>query len=228
MLSRAAGSAALSGVGWRYILGTGRAYVRVESLSHGAKVATVITAAVGTADEGRLRVDLRADRVLLTVQSPDRQLLTAREVGLAQRISELVSGLGLTTEAGTGGGAAHAVQGMEIAIDALDIPAVRPFWQAVLGYADEPWGGSDPGAGLVDPFGEGPAFWFQQMDEPRPQRNRIHFDLSVPHDEAQRRIQAALAAGGTLVSDAEAPAFWILADPEGNEICVCTWQGRDP
>ena len=42
------------------------------------------------------------------------------------------------------------------------------------------------------------------------------------------RIERALAAGGRLVSDSRAPAFWILADPEGNEACVCTWQGRDP
>jgi len=70
--------------------------------------------------------------------------------------------------------------------------------------------------------------WFQQMDEPRPQRNRIHLDVTVAHDEALARIERALAAGGHLVSDAEAPAFWILADAEGNEACVCTWQGRDP
>ena len=65
------------------------------------------------------------------------------------------------------------------------------------------------------------------MDAARPQRNRIHFDVVVPHDEACRRIEAARAAGGTLVYDAEAPAFWVLADPEGNEACVCTWQARD-
>ena len=58
------------------------------------------------------------------------------------------------------------------------------------------------------------------MTEPRPQRNRIHLDISVPHDEAQARIEAALKAGGTLVSDAHAPAFWVLADAEGNEACI--------
>ena len=84
-----------------------------------------------------------------------------------------------------------------------------------------------PPNGLVDPIGQGPAVWFQQMDAPRPQRNRIHFDVSVPHDEAHQRITATVAAGGTLVYDAEAPAFWVLADPEGNEACITTWQGRD-
>jgi 4a-hydroxytetrahydrobiopterin dehydratase len=65
------------------------------------------------------------------------------------------------------------------------------------------------------------------MDAPRPQRNRIHIDVSVPHDQAQARLEAALAAGGRLLSDAAAPAFWVLADPEGNEACITTWQARD-
>jgi 4a-hydroxytetrahydrobiopterin dehydratase len=65
------------------------------------------------------------------------------------------------------------------------------------------------------------------MDAPRPQRNRIHLDITVPHDQARSRIEAALAAGGKIVHDAEAPAFWVLADPEGNEACICTWQARD-
>jgi 4a-hydroxytetrahydrobiopterin dehydratase len=115
---------------------------------------------------------------------------------------------------------------MEIAIDAMDIATVRPFWKAVLGYGDEA-GRSGPQDPLIDPSWQGPAIWFQQMDVPRTQRGRIHFDVSVPHDEAQRRVRAALDAGGMLVSDARAPAFWVLADAEGNEACVTTWQGRD-
>ena len=96
----------------------------------------------------------------------------------------------------------------------------------MLGYADEPGSDGDQIA-IVDPAGQLPAIWFQQMDSPRPQRNRIHFDISVPHDEAADRIKAAVAAGGRIVGDAEAPAFWVLADPEGNEVCITTWQGRD-
>jgi 4a-hydroxytetrahydrobiopterin dehydratase len=103
----------------------------------------------------------------------------------------------------------------------LDIAAVRPFWKAVLGYAEH--GGNV----LADPLGAGPALWFQQMDSPRPQRNRIHLDVSVPFRQASPRIEAALAAGGTLINDKQAPAFWVLADPEGNEACISTWQGRD-
>ena len=48
----------------------------------------------------------------------------------------------------------------------------------------------------------------------------------MPHDEAEARVAAAIAAGGHLVSDERAPRFWVLADGEGNEVCVCTWQAR--
>jgi 4a-hydroxytetrahydrobiopterin dehydratase len=118
--------------------------------------------------------------------------------------------------------------GVEVAIDAIDIDAVRPFWKAVLGYEDEP-ANEDGGqiTALVDPLRIGPAFWFQQMDAPRPQRNRIHLDVIVPHDVADQRVAAAVAAGGHVVSDKRARAFWVLADPEGNEACICTWQDRD-
>src|SRR5574341_1891532 len=72
---------------------------------------------------------------------------------------------------------------------------------------------------LIDPHGRGTSFWFQQMDAPRPQRNRIHIDVWVPHDQAEARVAAAIAAGGHLVTDEHAPSWWVLADAEGNEAC---------
>ncbi len=58
------------------------------------------------------------------------------------------------------------------------------------------------------------------------ERSRFHIDVDVPHDQAAARIEAAIAAGGRLVTDEFAPAWWVLADADGNEACVCTWQGR--
>jgi 4a-hydroxytetrahydrobiopterin dehydratase len=226
-LRRQEASEAVTGLGWRYVLGMLRTTLPAGSLAEAADLAGRVAAACGAAADGRLRIDLRRDQLVLSLQSPAAAEVTPREVALARRISEVADGLGLGTGAGVGGGAPRSVQVLEIAIDAMDIAAVRPFWKAVLGYTDEP-GRSGPEDALVDPVGQGPAVWFQQMDAPRPQRNRIHLDVSVPHDEAQRRIQATLAAGGRLVYDAEAPAFWVLADPEGNEACVTTWEGRDP
>jgi predicted enzyme related to lactoylglutathione lyase len=68
--------------------------------------------------------------------------------------------------------------------------------------------------------------FFQQLDEPREQRNRIHLDLFVPADQAQARVAAAVAAGGRIVRDTEAPAWWTLADPEGNELDIAVSVGR--
>jgi 4a-hydroxytetrahydrobiopterin dehydratase len=170
---------------------------------------------------------VRAAKVILVLQSLDAAAVTDVDTDLAGRVSLAVREVGLETSPNVGSAASRAVQLVEIAVDAMDIPAVRPFWKAVFAYEDEVLeaGPTDP---LVDPQRQGPAIWFQQMDAPRPQRNRIHFDICVPHDEAQRRISAGLAAGGRLTYDAKAPAFWVLADPEGNEVCITTWQGRQP
>ena len=244
-LSRQEASDAVTSLGWRLVLGELRTEVRTGSLALAADVAGRVAAVAGT--EGHLRLDVRADRVLLSLQTATAAWVTERDVELARNIStvvdemrlETVSGVGLDGGAGpdadidgdidgdgSAGGGERAVQVIEIGIDALDAAAIRPFWRAVLGYVDEP-GRSGPWDGLIDPLGQGPAVWFQRMDAPRPQRNRIHFDVSVPHDEAESRIGAALAAGGTLIDDTRAPAFWVLADAEGNEACVTTWQGRD-
>ena len=225
-LTRTQASDAVSDQGWRYLLGTLRASVPVGSMTQAAAVAAAAVAACGEDAAGHLHVDIRPERVVLALQSLDQAAVTARDAELAHRLSEVVREAGLRTEPEIGTEAPHSVQLLEIAIDAIDIPTIRPFWKAVLGYTDEP-GATGPEDALVDPVGQGPAVWFQQMDRPRPQRNRIHFDLCVPHDEAQHRLDAALAAGGRLVSATEAPAFWVLADSEDNEICVTTWQGRD-
>jgi len=225
-LSRQEASDAVGDLGWRYLLDALRTSVPVTSLVHAAEVTGIAVASCEAHADGHLRVDARADRVVLTLQSLDRATLTDRDTDLAHRITAALRGIGLRTEPDLAEDAPRSVQMLEIAIDALDIPAIRPFWKAVLGYAAEP-GADGPTDPLVDPIGQGPAVWFQQMDRPRPQRNRIHFDLCVPHDEATRRIQTALGAGGRLLSDVRAPAFWVLADVEGNEVCVTTWQGRD-
>jgi 4a-hydroxytetrahydrobiopterin dehydratase len=223
-LSRGEASAAVTGLGWRLVLGEFRTEVLTGSLPLAADVAARAAAEPGA--DGHLRMDMRSDRVVLALQTAAVAWVTPEDVELARRISAVAEEFRLTTRAGVGDGRSRSVQMLEIGIDAMDAAAIRPFWKAVLGYVDE-HGNSGATGALVDPLAQGPSIWFQQMDAPRPQRNRIHLDISVPHDEAEARIRATLAAGGRLTYDAEAPAFWVLADAEGNEACITTWQGRD-
>ncbi len=198
---------------WRVLLRTLQASFRTGSMAKGMELAARIAEAADEADHHPdLTVTYPRVHALLTTHSTGG--LTTRDVEMARTISAIAADLGVPAEP-------SAVTQLEIAIDALDIAKVKPFWEAVLGYET-----TKDGDESVDPHGRGATFWYQQMDEPRPQRNRIHIDVTVPHDVAQARIDAALAAGGTLVSDEAAPSFWVLADPEGNEACICTWQGR--
>ena len=185
---------------WRLLLRRLEATFRAGSLAEAAAFVQQVAA------ETEADLDLRPPGLV-------RVVLPAADVGSAEAISRLAAGAGLASEP-------LAAMATEVAIDAMDIPAVLPFWRAVLGYVDD---GEDA---IADPLRIGPTYWFQQMDERRPQRNRIHLDVTVPHDVAGARIAAALAAGGRLVSDRAAKAFWILADPEGNEACICTCQDR--
>ena len=140
--------------------------------------------------------------------------MSRRDLALAREISGAASELDVEADPGL-------VQTVELGIDAHVSADVVPFWRTLLGYRAA--GETD----LVDARGRAPAVWFQKMEEKREGRNRIHVDVSVPHDQAEARLTAALAAGGELVTDEHAPAWWVLRDAEGNEACLCTWQGRD-
>ncbi|WP_125777454.1 VOC family protein [Antribacter gilvus] len=201
------------GVGdWRVLLQVATARFATGSFLTGVRLVDAIGELAEAANH-HPDVDLRYPHVTVRLTTHDVGGLSQRDVELARDISAAARELEIPADP-TG------LQELEIAIDALDRPAVQPFWEAVLGYKP----GDDD---LSDPAGRAPAFWFQQMDEPRPQRNRIHVDVTVAHDVAEERVAAALAAGGTLVSDEAAPRFWVLADAEGNEACVCTWLGRE-
>jgi 4a-hydroxytetrahydrobiopterin dehydratase len=204
---------ALEGVDdWRFVLGAIHANFRAGSFGGAAALATDIA---GAADQlvHHPDIDIRyPDRVHVVLTTHATGGLTTLDVDLARVISAAASAAGATSEP-------QAAQAIEIAIDTIDADRIRPFWAAVMGYPDK-------GGTLVDPLRLGPSVWFQEMAEPRTQRQRFHIDVSVPDDVAEQRIAAALAAGGTLVSDEFARSWWILADADGNEACVCTWQDR--
>lgn len=159
--SRARISGLADPLGWRLILGVLITHLPVPSLAAAADAAGVAVAAASPDAEGHLSADLHADRVVLRLQTRAVGAITGRDLRMASQISAAVSARGWPTLPG----AAAVPQLLEIAIDAMDIAAIRPFWQAVTGYLDEPAAPELPNA-LVDPLRRGPAIWFQQMDTP--------------------------------------------------------------
>jgi 4a-hydroxytetrahydrobiopterin dehydratase len=179
-----------------------------------------LVAAIGAAAERAGHhpdVDLRHAHVDVRLSSHDEQGVTERDVELARTITALATARGLRP-------ARSGVSRLDLALDTPDRQRVLPFWQAVLGMAraDDPELGID----LYDPADVLPRLWFQPSGDQEP-RQRWHHDVLIDPAEVQPRIAAAVAAGGRLVSDAEAPSFWVLEDPQGNTVCLCTWQGRD-
>lgn len=200
---------AVPGNAWHRVYGGATAYFATGSFAKGVELVQAIGQLADAANH-HPDVDLRYSGVTVRLQTHEVGGLSERDTALAVQIEDAALRLGVEPDHTR----VHAVQ---IAIDAMDIARVLPFWQAVLGYRrrDE--------VAIVDPRGIGPTVWFQQMDAPRQQRNRIHIDLALSRDQAEQRIAAALAAGGHIANDDNAPHWWTLADAEGNEIDVAPW-----
>jgi 4a-hydroxytetrahydrobiopterin dehydratase len=199
---------------WRSMHETLQARFRTGDFATGLRLVEAIGAA---ADEmgHHPDLDLRQTHLNIRLVSHDAGGKTERDVALARRISALATDLGAVAEPA-------ALGRVEIGLDTWDADEIRPFWTAVLGLQVHPRFPDD----LRDPDGDLPTLWFQHTDPHETPRQRFHLDIRVPPEVAGPRIEAALAAGGTLVSDERAPTFTVLADPQGNKVCVCTHVGR--
>lgn len=204
---------------WR-VLGDGAcAFFRTGSFTAGTRLVAAIGELAGI-DDGHAAVDLRLDGVTvrLLTTSEDYYGMSQRDVELARQISAVAREQGLSADP-------TAVQSLLVIPGAPVAAEVMPFWRAVLGYEPRP---DSPEDDLVDPRGRGTSFWFESMDVPRSDGGgAIHVAVWVPYDQAEPRIQAALAAGGRIVRDDSAPSWWTLADTAGNEADIATVVGRD-
>ena len=201
--------------GWAYLLGGLQTRIRTRNFATGLSVVNAIGAAAEEVAH-HPDLDLRHTHVDVRLTSHDERGVTDRDIRLARTITSIATDAGAQLESAN-------VSRLELALDTPAHEAVLPFWAAVtaMEHRSEP----DFGDELHDPSDALPAIWFQTSGSEEP-RQRWHADLWVDPAQVQPRIDAALAAGGTLVSDAEAPSFWVLADPEGNRVCLCTWQHR--
>lgn len=191
---------------WVLLHGGATAVFRLPSLAEAARLAGAVAQLSGldgvlmTLADGRLSV--RLTRGVFRLEE--------RHIELAQAISALARKHDATADR-------TLAQEVQLAIaaqpDAIDVG----FWRAVLGYGEL----ADDNA--IDPLGHGSTVWMQSLDPAKALRHAMHLDVSVAREQAEQRVAAALAAGGRIVDDSDAPEFWILADRAGNRVCVAAW-----
>jgi 4a-hydroxytetrahydrobiopterin dehydratase len=198
--------------GWVNLLGGLQTRIRTGDFATGLRVVNAIGAAAEEMNH-HPDLDLRYGRVDVRLSSHDAGGITERDVRLARTISDIAAEAGAQLDGGS-------TSRLELALDSPDGRRLHAFWAAVMGM--EP---SANGIDVADPADALPLIWFQESGREEP-RQRWHPDVWVDPSQVQPRIDAALAAGGSLVSDEEAPSFWVLADPDGNRMCLCTWQDR--
>jgi 4a-hydroxytetrahydrobiopterin dehydratase len=198
---------------WRSMYGALEARFVTGDFATGLRLVAAIGEAAGAAGH-HPDVELRSAHVDVLLTSHDARGKTLRDVDIARAISVLATDLGIAADS-------SVVQRPELALDTWDVDEIRPFWAAVL--AGEARGDHE----IVDPSGRIPTIWFQRSEPHAEPHQRWHLDVRVPPEVVDDRIAAAVAAGGTLVSDDRAPAFWVLADAQGNKVCLCTHVTRD-
>jgi 4a-hydroxytetrahydrobiopterin dehydratase len=201
--------------GWAYLLGGLQTRIRTKNFATGLSVVNAIGAAAEDMNH-HPDLNLRYTHVDVRLTSHDERGVTDRDIKLARAVSAIAAAAGARLDS-------SGVSRLELALDTPARESIVPFWAAVL--ATEHLSGRDFGDELRDSADGLPTVWFQESGSEEP-RQRWHLDLWVEPAQVKPRIAAALAAGGTLVSDEEAPSFWVLADPEGNRACLCTWQDR--
>ena len=203
---------------WRVVGDGANAFYRTDSIATAAQFVQAISE-LPEIDNHRPDIDVRRDGVtvrLITFTS-DYGGMTTGDLDFARQISGAAKKLGLEPDP-------SAVQSL-IIIPGWTAPAeVMPFWRAMLGYVPR---SDSPDEDLVDPHNRGTGFWFERMQEARPDGGgAIHVAIFVPFEQAEARIAAALAAGGRMVRDQYAPQWWTLADAAGNEADIATTKGR--
>ena len=134
--------------------------------------------------------------------------VTSADLGLAAAISDIARELQLEPEP-------ERLLQVEFALDVQDEDATLDFWSiAVSGTT-----AARVHDAVFDPTGHQPALRVQPP-EPLGRGQRWHADVWVAPEMADTRIGALVAAGGTIINDAEAPFFTTIADAEGNRVCI--------
>lgn len=193
---------------WVVLHGGAAAMFRVASILESARLSEAVAAVPGFEGSGALMTV--TDHGLTVRLTRDMWQLEPRHMDLARAVSAVARGHGALADR-------TVVQEVQLAISAKPDAVDVNFWRAVLGYAPM----ADDNA--ADPLGHGSTVWMQELPEAKPLQHAMHVDVSVAREHAEARVTAALAAGGRIVDDSEAPKNWILADRAGNRVCIASW-----
>jgi len=193
---------------WRVLFWGAFAYYRVASFAEGARFVSAIAEVAAVADHYP-DVDVRPEGVTIRTSSSVEGMLGERDIELARRISEVARTLGLRPDP-------SQVQVVGIAVAQDTGTDTRPFWAAALGYETST-------EDAMDRHRRWPHVSFQGLKPPKPGRGRTHIDVSVPADQAEARVAAALAAGGRIADDRNVPYWWTLASPENHKVDIAAW-----
>ncbi|WP_330475394.1 VOC family protein [Terrabacter sp. C0L_2] len=172
-----------------------------------------------TVSMGRGHVDLKLvsdDAVYRDDEGTEHvvQWVTQQDVDLARRITEIAADHDLTADPAS-------VSVIELGLDTASSSTIAPVWAALLTGSPESQGHGSPSDEIRDATGRIPNLWFGGADEHESPRQRFHVEVYVAPEVAEQRVAAALAAGGTVVDDSEAPSLVVVADQEGNRGVVC-------
>lgn len=113
----------------------------------------------------------------------------------------------------------------EITFDCADPELLGQFWGDLLGFVDDPANPNlpgDPEVLKIDPKGLHPGLLFLPVPEGKTAKNRLHLDLRPPASR-EVTVERVLELGGTVLDDrrnADGSGWVVMADPEGNELCV--------
>ncbi len=139
---------------------------------------------------------------------------TQQDVDLARRISEIAADHRLHADPAS-------VSVIELGLDTTHSATIAPVWAALLTGDAEAQGRGTPGDEIRDATGRVPNLWFGDTDEHKTPRQRFHVEVYVAPEVAEQRVAAAVAAGGTVVDDSDAPSLTVIADQDGNTGVLC-------
>ncbi len=110
-------------------------------------------------------------------------------------------------------------------IDCHDAHALSEWWKHVLEYVDLPDDPNEPGdeeCWIQRPDGGHPLLFVEVPDD-KQVKNRIHLDLRPSAGTRDDELARLRGLGATEVDDRrndDGTGWVVLADPEGNELCI--------